>query len=304
MLILSARIFDKALTILFLLVICSCVKQVDLDFEDYQSHPVVNALLVPDSVMAVHLSLSSRADKPEVFPELTRAKVEISDGTSSIELANQGNGEYRGTQLPLPGKEYKLKVLLENGELLKSKTKIPTSPDIKIYPDLENNLAKVTIIDNSLEKNFYWIGLKVLDIESSYAYYATYFYSDFLLFDDFNRTQGGEIIEGVKYSYHFFARLDDYNFNGKEISFYTPRRWPTSGKKIDYVLILYIINADEHLDRYMKSALIQYDLRVIGDMPVFHTPINMYSNIENGKGIFGSYTMSQFDITTPSILRL
>lgn len=166
MLILSARIFDKALTILFLLVICSCVKQVDLDFEDYQSHPVVNALLVPDSVMAVHLSLSSRADKPEVFPELTRAKVEISDGTRSIELANQGNGEYRGTQLPLPGKEYKLKVLLENGELLKSKTKIPTSPDIKIYPDLENNLAKVTIIDNSLEKNFYWIGLKVLDIES------------------------------------------------------------------------------------------------------------------------------------------
>ena len=305
MLIVSARIFDKALTILFLLVICSCVKQVDLDFEDYQTHPVVNALLVPDSVMAVHLSLSSRADKPEVFPELTRAKVEISDGTSSIELANQGNGTYSAGYYPIAGKEYKLSIHLDNENSLKSVTKIPVQPEISITPIVAEHLVQVNIKDNREETNYYWIGLKSFSISNKMMYYKTYVSCDFLLLDDFNRTQGNGLSK-TKYSYHFYARLPDYKFNGGQISFTLPHYWsdPQDYEFLSYRSYIYIINADEHLDRYMKSALIQYDLRVIGDMPVFHTPINMYSNIENGKGIFGSYTMSQFDITTPSILRL
>ena len=103
------------------------------------------------------------------------------------------------------------------------------------------------------------------------------------------------------YSYHFYARLTDLSFNGKQADFRIPVYWiqRENNPHDNFRQYLYIINADKHLDQYMKAALVQYELGVIGDMPVFHTPINMYSNITNGKGIFGSYTIRQFDITYP-----
>lgn len=285
--------------VLILLFFNSCVKDVTPEFKGYKSHLVVNSLLVPDSIISVHLSLSVRSDNEDNFPDYSDATVEIEDGNHKTGTIYQGNGKYTADSYPVSGETYNLIIKMENGEFLKSETRIPSKPIIKILPIFEKNLLQVNISDNSHEKNYYWVGIKIYDKSSSQSYYETYFYSDFLLFDDFNRTQDGELIEGVRYSYHFYARLDDSNFNGKEISFLTPRKWPEPDDFIDYIFFLYIINADEHLDKYMKSALIQYELGVIGDMPVFHTPIDMYSNIENGKGIFGSYTISQFDITTP-----
>ncbi len=282
-----------------LLVFISCLKTVTLEFDEFHHNPVVNCLLVPDSVIKVHLSLSAPADGDELFPDLSGAKVEISDGKKALELIHTGSGYYQTPELPQPGKAYSLKVTLDNNVLLKSETKIPVKPDIKITSLPDRNLAKVTISDKPEEQNFYWVGIKIFIKNSESYQYETYFFTNLLLFDDFNRTQGNGIIEGIRYSYHFYARLEDQSFNGEEISFYTPRKWPEPDDNIDYVFILYIINADEHLDKYMKSAILQYELGVVGDMPVFHTPISIYSNIENGKGIFGSYTLSEFDISRP-----
>lgn len=286
-------------SILLTFMLASCVSQVDPDFPYYKGNVVINSLLVPDSVIRVHISESVKSDLPEIFPTIINAKVEITGEKKVFQLVHQGQGFYEADVLPVSGVEYRLGILFPDESLVTATTKVPINPKIYTTALKESNLVKVTIEDNLNERNFYWVGMKERILTSDDFFYETYVYSDLLLFDDFNRTRDSEVREGIAYSYHFFARLDDGFFNGSTVSFNIPRKWPRSDDIIDYALYVYIINADKHLDQYMKSALIQYELGVIGDMPVFHTPLDIYSNIENGKGIFGSYTISQFDITVP-----
>ncbi len=295
------RIKESYLLILCIFTVCSCVKQVTLDFKDYQSNLVVNSLLVPDSILSVHLSYSSPADGPDIFPDVSGAKVTLSEGTRTTGLAYRGKGVYSADEYPQSGKTYRLDVKMKMDASILSSTRIPSRPDITITPRPTEKEVQVNITDNPDETNYYWVGQKSYSLSSAMMYYETYIYSDFLLFDDFNRTRNSDPFYDKRFSFHFYARLPDYQFNGQSVSFILPHHWsdPDTDGIIRYMSYVYIINADEHLDRYMKSAVIQYDLGVVGDMPVFHTPVSMYSNIENGKGIFGSYTISQFDITTP-----
>jgi hypothetical protein len=249
--------------------------------------------------MTVRLSESIRSDKEEIFPLISDADVEISDGKTSTKLISQGNGKYFTKINPLPNIGYSMKIETREGKVLNAFTKIPDQPQVSITPMTEENLVQVTIKDNPDEENFYWIGKRWFDFSRGMEY-ETYISSDFLLFDGFNRTRNDEFNAVVAYQYHFYARLEDTQINGKSISFSFHHHWAEPGMSghLDYRAYIFI-NADRHLDQYMKSALIQYELRIYGDAPIFQTPIDMYSNISNGKGIFGSYTFSQFDITVP-----
>ncbi|NLX30072.1 MAG: DUF4249 family protein [Bacteroidales bacterium] len=291
----------KSLTVFIILIVCNCVTSVNPDFCDYQSSVVVNSILVPDSFIKVHISSSLRSDLSERIISIDDALVLISGDSSKYITTHFGNGIYGDSICPTAGKGYKLEIVMKNGNRLFGYTKIPEIPNIILTPFPDENQVKVTIVDNSNEDNFYWVGQKSFTYSGWMMYYETYVSSDFNLFDDFNRTRSADITGRMNNSYHFYARLPDTKFKGKEVSFKIPHYFSDSEdyNNLPFRVYLYIINADEHLDQYMKSALIQYDLGVIGDMPVFHTPVDMYSNIENGKGIFGSYTISQFDITTP-----
>ncbi len=284
--------------LLFIFIIYACTSRVDIDFQDFEDHYIVNSIIVSDSPFRVCLTKSMRSNSEESFSFIDRALVKVSDGENSFLLSYVGEGIFQNDTFPHYGTEYILNIKLDNGLVLKAKTYSPEKPKINIIPSVKEDLVNVKLNDNLIERNTYWVGIKTYSITNERYYYDPYIYLDCLLFDDFNRRRTGEVKHGIIYSYHFMARLTDESFDGV-ISFNVPRSWPDSYNDIDYKMILYIINADEHLDQYMKSALIQYDLGVIGDMPVFHTPVDMYSNIENGKGIFGSYTISQFDITTP-----
>lgn len=288
-------------SILITIALASCVSGVDPDFPEFNGNVVVNSLLVPDSVIQVQLSASVRSDLPEVFPHINNAKVEVSDGDEVVLLQHQGQGIYVADVHPLAGAEYRLKITLPDVTPLTALTAIPQKPEIYTTAFTEQNIVKITIADDPMEDNYYWVGLKSFTFFGESTYYETYVSCDFPWFDDFNQTRSLDITGKMNFAYHFYARLPDTQFNGKEVSFQLPHYYSDSEdyEHLPYRAYVYIINADKHLDQYMKSALIQYDLGVIGDMPVFHTPLDIYSNIENGKGIFGSYTISQFDITVP-----
>jgi hypothetical protein len=277
----------------------SCTKEITPGFKDYAKEVVVNSLLVPDSFLTVLLSESLRSDKEEIFPLISDAEVEISDGKNPTKLLRQGNGKYLSGINPLPGAAYSLKIVTRDGKQLNASTKIPEQPQISITPLADEKLVQITIKDNPEETNFYWIGKKNYSFSRG-TENETYIFSDFLLFDEFNRSKYYDINNKFTYEYHFYARLEDTQFNGRSVSFSLHHHWADPGRDhLDYRAYIFIINADRHLDQYMKSALIQYELRVYGDAPIFQTPFDMYSNISNGKGIFGSYTISQFDITEP-----
>ncbi len=256
-----------------LVTMLSCVSRVELDFCDFESKVVVNSLLVPDSVIRVSLSESIPSDKEEIFPAYTNAIVEVFDGQETIPLYHMGKGIFESPKTPVRGHSYHLRIQDRDGGKINATTKIPNQPLIQITPIADKNLVKVTISDDPFEQNFYWIGQKVYSIINETTYYTTYLDIDNIIFDDFNRSETENNDKSKFFSYHFYARLSDYAINGKDISFNLPRNWSNPEDSISSIVYLYVINADEHLDKYLKSALVQYDLRVIGDMPVFHTPM-------------------------------
>jgi hypothetical protein len=74
--------------------------------------------------------------------------------------------------------------------------------------------------------------------------------------------------------------MTDEGFDGKVLTF-TIQDIIAGGNRNQYFL-----NADEHYDKYIKTTLIKR-MSENDDLP-FYEPVQIYSNIENGYGIFGS----------------
>jgi hypothetical protein len=97
--------------------------------------------------------------------------------------------------------------------------------------------------------------------------------------DDFNRIIETETKYGYKYS--LYVRISDAGFDADDMAF-----------KVEDISSLTInfsfLSADEHYDKYIKSS-VKYFLNrnEDGDIP-FEEPVQIYNNIENGYGIFGS----------------
>lgn len=54
------------------------------------------------------------------------------------------------------------------------------------------------------------------------------------------------------------------------------------------------LDADIHYDKYLKSTIKQR--MNDGDNLLFNEPVQIYSNIENGLGIFGSVAITSFKL--------
>lgn len=77
------------------------------------------------------------------------------------------------------------------------------------------------------------------------------------------------------------VRFDDQKGDGGIISWID--YWRDDDTYDDYDVIL---QTDEHYDKYLKSAI---QLQMLKDEPVpLNEPVQVYSNIENGYGVFGS----------------
>lgn len=289
------------LQVLYLTGLISCVEEIKPDFGNVPVHYVLNAILNPDSVIRLTISRSMRADQTGKFPAVTDAVVEISGGGAFIRLPMKGNGEYLLEDFPEVGKTYQLKATCSDGTILSASAKVPGVPGVWISPLVEDQYLQVTLQDVPSEENFYWVGLRSYHARDRRYDFQSYVESNFLHFDDFNRGRTIDRFGRNTCEYHFYARLPDVSFRGKQAVFKIPWFWPPEDEDVrsDWKHYIYIISADRHLDRYMKTAVIQYELGVIGDMPVFYTPIDIYGNIASGKGIFGSCTLSQFEVTNP-----
>lgn len=90
-----------------------------------------------------------------------------------------------------------------------------------------------------------------------------------------------ELINGKEYELNFYQSTgysDEYEFR------------PELGEFRDYTIILQSITRDMFL--YLKSI----DLQEFNDDLPFTEPVPIYNNVENGLGIFGSYSSASIGI--------
>ncbi len=284
---------------LVLLLIFSCTKQVDYLLEGAESVPVIQSIMLPDSVVTVYVSQSNSTFNNK-YSYVADAKVLLYCNDVLVDtLQFNLQDKYCSNVYPEAGKKYKVAVQMPNGNEVWGETTIPSKPD-SCYPLFTSNVLvyegdtygdlELIIKDSPLVSNYY--ELLVFDT----AHFSN-IYSDYWEIYEIDPVVLNEGDWGYNpYSIYFSDEL----FRGKKYGFKcTIRSGVHTSGTIEHDQLIdkaatYLKNISYSYYKYRKSytrhisnAGIQSDgvliLLYIGD------PVDMYSNVNGGLGVIASY---------------
>ncbi len=277
------------LRILFFLLIVaflfSCVEEVTIDF-DHEPKLCINCILNPDSLIKASVTLSHSLDNSAQFEPINNANIKLyEDDIYKGELTFSGSGKYLLKQKPESGKDYIIIVEVQGYKSLKASTTVPEKPAIQYTRDTTSIIDKpnVPIFDLKIQlfdkqgNNFYWLYNTYIVGGIKYGGNCKEINAPYV--DNFNRYIDSDSQYGF---YHFLQiRMTDEGYDGQVLEFTIPDNIVYLDYKAQHFL-----SADEHYDKYIKTTLIKR-MSENDDLP-FNEPVQIYTNIENGYGIFGS----------------
>jgi hypothetical protein len=281
--------------IIFLIpaIFLSCEEEVYFSFE-HEPRLCLNCILNPDStVITASLSLSKKLDTINVIKSISDAEILLyEDGNLFGRFSNTGDGKYKLNKVPVAGKMYRITVDSEEYGKVSASTIVPNKPEITWSKDTvgydEYNLLRYNLnvqIHDKQGKDYYWLystgevnGVTVGGGGGGVVLNAPFA-------DTFNRRYETEQKYGFVHYYQI--RLSDEGYDGQVLDFVIPDLVPNTQYR---QFKRHILNASEHYDKYIKTSIL-YRLNEGSDLP-FSEPVQIYSNIENGFGIFGSCAIS------------
>ncbi len=277
-----------AIPLVFLIIIIySCEKEVTLDF-GHTPKLCLNCILNPDSTITAKLTLSKKLDDSDNFISVENATVKLyEEGILFGELTDYGNGNYLLNKKPTKGKLYKIVAESIDKKTVIATTVIPGAPDVSYLKDTTGS----TEYDNRIRYN---LNVKIFDKpgKDNYWIFGSWLVGGVMygggsrainapFVDTFNRSVDTE----AKYGFTYFLqiRISDEGYDGQELDFIIPDFVVNNQHDFFYQ---HFLNADEHYDKYIKTTIIN-KMKEDSELP-FYEPVQIYSNIENGYGIFGS----------------
>lgn len=281
------------LSLLIILLFFSCTKVVELDIYQQDKKITLNCILDTrqDTIMA-WLSWTrplSSSNKFDAIKETTIILFE--DGKDIGHFSWKDSSAYILVYKPRPDKTYKIEANFDK-EKVWAETHMPSTiiPQIDIVNYKSGQVDyKIDFRDNPSEKNYYWIAIVSLTdgwIANKRIFYnaLAYLYSNTLLADDFNRTP--DQWQEYRFSFNNYIRIEDNSLpEGIGSLILQPQGISFEGNTMD----VFLLNTDYHLDKYMKSSIMMNDMDATSESyPIKYVPTPIYSNIQNGTGIFGS----------------
>jgi hypothetical protein len=302
----------KLFIILLTIVSSGCISDLEFDYPATPNLPVVNALLNPDSSISVNIYKLMGVS--ELSSELiTDASVIIYENQGdSISLYLIGEGQYVAEHFPQAGQQYSIKVDVSGYGQISAVTTIPhTNPtisatlgstwsyysppqyidQIKAYP--------VLITLSPIENNNYLI------FRLMAKRYGHYWSNDSIdtyepiippRFDMVSLFSSDTKFTGVGQDTYYVLQNEHSSFqeNFTLILWVSQFVWVTGfgdqGEHLfDTDLYLDVLTCSPDFYQYFRTYIINASERV----NPFAEPIEVYSNIENGLGIFAGYSMQR-----------
>lgn len=274
----------------------SCEKNVTFDFV-HDPKLVLNCILNPDSIVSASLTWSESLDSIANFEPVEGAEIFLFEGNDIFGvLEPTENGRYKLDKKPEPGKTYKIEVKGKNHPLLLATTTVPKHPEIEYSKEITGHLEfdstratfnlNVKINDRPGPDN-YWIYDTWVVKGVKYGGARKEINAPFL--DGFNKITDPEAKYG--YTLSLGVRLSDEGYDGKTMEFVIPDYF--EGTQYSYTDAVHFLNACENYDKHMKTIILNR-MKETSELPFFE-PVQIYSNIENGYGIFGSCAMTTID---------
>lgn len=290
-----------------MVILIACEKEVDLDLDQTESKLVVNALFNTDSLWKIELSKSKFVLDTSDLQVVTDAIVFIEDEEENrVLLSHRGDGIYQNSsQSPEVGKTYQLEVVHVELEDVTATSSLPANIDIldlkfgnEVLVNEETSTELlITFNDDPTTDDHYMVQINSdfwnytynkdwEIIDSSLIQYPIYFNSNNSSVS--SSAGGGKGPEGQS-----ALSFSDDLFNGETFtldvlvnSFYIN---PLFGGTQLYVSISRIseeyYNYQTSYQRYLQSQ---------GNP--FAQPVQVYTNIEHGLGVFAGYSTSSQSI--------
>ncbi len=290
----------------------SCQKKLDIDIPDSEKHIVLNGIITTDSLIYVNVTKSKSVLSNEDVKMLDDANVKLFGNDLFIEnLTNIGNGVFMSSLTPEIGVKYEVTADYENLQSVNSEITLKNPEKIiSIDTILEINSYnyedgydytdyrmkfKIKIKDKIDENNYYFISL--MKKETIYNFdeqppVMTGYNDTYIHFDSndpiFERNQGYFSLNGM-----YGLVFSDELFNGQEYiininsSILNENYYNSNYSSVTPLLVVSLLTVNQDIYRYITSFNLNQQS---GDNP-FSQPVQIFSNVEKGLGLFSGYTM-------------
>ncbi len=319
--------------IAIIFVLSSCKKTLDLSITDAEKKIVINGILYPDSIVRVNISRSLgvlEEDSTE-FQFLNKATAKLYENDNYIEtLVFDSLGFYHSTIIPDLTKKYKLEVESEGIEKAIGRVEFIKSVPFTIT-DVESFVIDSTItvsrtsdwneefepydttfqyanvncklsFEDPLETNFYVI--QVYSYCFNMGYFESYENGEFVLsgfylnndskmqkiYANYSIENNNTLIENYTFYGVDYDILQDDLFNGQTLSLNLDIDFTTFDLQPVYIKMYSV--PKNYID-YSKSENKYWQ----ANGNPFAQPVNVFSNIENGFGIFTAFGLHEQVIT-------
>ena len=269
--------------VLVLLMFQSCEKVIDLNIEESSKKIVVNSVVKDDETIVVNITKSKSIIDDNDIEYIDNANIVLTENGNVVNSHTyNGNGNYVFGKIASAGNTYKIKVNVSNLAEANAETVllVPNNYEIKdtfitnyegkdylsIVIKIENTQEQSYFFMEAINENGHGMNLHSYDINAEKNIVG-----DYLLFNN-------EISGGGDMDFQFHMPKYTYDYKSRKIS--------------NVYFVLHRVS--EAYYKYYLSSTMQEQ---INGSP-FAEPVQIYNNIENGFGIFGSesYSVDSLDI--------
>lgn len=288
--------------------ISACEKEIDIDIPDRERKIVVNSTFTTDQTLTVNLSKTLSIIDRAAVVFLDDASIKLyQEGEFIEDLEFINNGNYISSNNLSASTNYTIEVT-RNGNVATATNHIPTPIEI-----LSLDTSRVTFFgekyfelevefkDNGQEDNFYMFTLDNFKSEvyeyidefgntiSDTSYYSdSYFESDDIIIENWLYLEGKEyimftdnLISGNTYKLTVRFYLDSYGFD-----------YDFVGNLDQMMIIAHLFSVSEAYYQYFKT----YSMHRNAIENAFAEPVQVYSNVENGLGVFAGFSLDSDSI--------
>lgn len=270
-----------------LLLLAACEKEIELKAEEAEPRIVVNSIFSENDTIWVHLSESRNILYEEELPIIEGATVKLLDEDINEigEFIYDSEGRYYCPDVfPTAGNVYRLTAEKAGFNEINASSETPSiisisSIDTSAAPSnqLEFNIS---FMDDASQKNYYGVSIVLNGVYMDEFGEEQMFESPYFSTKEIYVINGGESVDGNKYALEFF--FSDEGFNGQMIEF-TGYQFLDDFIEPGSYFVVGLKSLSEDLYKYNLS----YSKYLETQGSPFAEPVQVYSNINHGFGIFG-----------------
>lgn len=287
--------------LLISIVIYSCEELVTNEFGDFDSVPVVNSYLVTGDTLKVNVSLTEKLDSCELnFTNNASVNLYV-DGVFTEQLSYSYNGWYISNTVVEKAKTYKCKVHIPGCDTVFCEQEIPDMPIIKNIEHINisgvdeegTSYPAVIITFENLpdEDEYFEVEIRFKQNSEQVRTAIIHTIVDEVILDEGLPIAlfSNQSITDTVYSLYL-----NYTTSQAQSSDNGPMRTTL------YPFIVELRRVSYNYYRYKKQLYLYEEGRNADGILTSMVNTNLYSNIDGGYGIFGSYSDAFSDTITPN----